>query len=99
MGYAGALRNWGVKWGACEVKSKRESDTVLIYQFCTAWGPPINFFKKIALDFQNLKFRLDYCEPLMEFSGTFIIQGNKVIKDEEREFDPDNDICESYFDL
>ena len=72
------LTNWGTKWDAFECYSNEVNSihdnldkeiTTLIYQFDTAWGPPIIWLQKIASIYNNISFTLEYSEPGMDFWG------------------------------
>ena len=86
-GYEWEHANWGVKWGACEVAMDDSIPDKLIYDFDTAWAPPIEFFTRIAKKWTNLKFSLSYSEPGMAFEGEISIQGDEILSHEEREME------------
>ena len=77
--YDWEVKNWGCKWGACESKIYENSDNEVEYEFLTPWAPPRNFLIKVSRDFPELKFRLEYEEPLMGFGGIIKFQNGKVI--------------------
>ena len=45
------------------------------YEFYTAWSPPIEFLKKVAVQWPALQFVLAYEEPGMGFKGLAKFQG------------------------
>ena len=61
--------HWGCKWGACEVRLADESDGQIMYDFDTAWAPPVPFLKKLAPQWPTLTFLLDYEELGTGFKG------------------------------
>ena len=77
--YEWELKNWWCKWGAYDSKIYENSDNEVEYHFLTAWSPPKNFLIKISRDFPELKFRLEYEEPLMGFSGTIMVRKGKIV--------------------
>jgi len=74
--YHWELANWGCKWGACQAVIADEWETSLIYAFETAWSPPIPFLDKVAKQWVNLTFVLEYEEPGMGFKGLAKFQGD-----------------------
>ena len=67
--------NWGCKWGADEPQILDEGGNRIIYEFCTAWSPPIEFLQKVAVQWPALVFVLVYEEPGMGFKGLAKFQG------------------------
>ena len=45
------------------------------YEFYTAWSPPIEFLKRVAVQWPALIFVLAYEEPGMAFKGVAKFQG------------------------
>ena len=74
-GYSWQSHNWGCKW---DVNGELLEDhgTFLQYQFDSPWAPPIPFFEKIAPEFPNLTFELEYYEPGMAYAGRTTFQGD-----------------------
>lgn len=58
--YDWRVKNWGTKWDACEVSFDTISETEIIYNFDTAWGPPVELFTFIAAMYPTLHFDLNY---------------------------------------
>ena len=77
-------RNWGTKWDVEAYAESRTAPTSIKYNFDSAWAPPIEAIKKIALLFPTLAFELEYCEPGMCFSGIFTAN-NDDYNDDYRE--------------
>lgn len=44
-------------------------DDQVLYQFDTAWAPPVGVVKAIAEQYPDLRIMLEYGEPGMEFAG------------------------------
>lgn len=91
--YDWQLKNWGIKWGACNSMLEDHSDKHAFYIFESPWSPPIKFFEKVSKDFPTISFILEYEESGMEFYGTAEI-ANGVATDNcrnmTRETHPDN---------
>jgi len=68
--YEWAVANWGTKWGACDVgyDYKEGNDTVL-YDFSSAWSPPVDWFEKVIEYYPWLDFQLEWEEGGMGFAG------------------------------
>jgi hypothetical protein len=75
-GYDWERANWGCKWGADNVTVLDEGGTCIIYEFYTAWSPPIEFLTAVAKQWPNLTFVLQYEEPGMAFKGLTKFQGD-----------------------
>jgi hypothetical protein len=58
---------WGTKWDACDVEAYLEQN--LCYSFQTAWSPPEPWFYAIVKKYPQLRFTMEYCEPMMDFEG------------------------------
>ena len=71
--------HWGTKWEACEVKRMtREDDGVVVYDFITAWAPPVEWLTAVAKQFPALHFWLRYEEPGMGFQGEAVGANGEV---------------------
>ena len=68
-GYDWELKNWGARWGACDVELVDEGEDYLCYHFDTAWAPAVAFVSNVRLKWPTLTFVLDYDEPGMCFKG------------------------------
>ncbi len=77
-GYDWERVNWGCKWGACNAELVEEWEGHLAYTFDTAWSPPIEFLKQVALRSPALVFILDYEESGMGYKGICKVQGDVV---------------------
>ena len=75
-GYDWERENWGCKWGADEPQILDEGGNCLIYEFYTAWSPPIEFLEKVAVLWPVLQFVLEYEEPGIGFKGLAKFQGD-----------------------
>ena len=89
--YHWRIENWGTKWTAYDTimtpiftgenDKEDEKESELIYEFCTAWSPPIAWLNKVSTMCPNIKFELKYHEPGVNFSGIFEIHAGDIIKD------------------
>ena len=68
--------NWGCKWGADQTRIVDEGGTCIIYEFYTAWSPPIEFLQTLAVQWPALVFVLAYEEPGIGFKGIAKFQGD-----------------------
>lgn len=66
-----ALNCWGTKWNAVNVKLEQRMPDCLLIKFDTAYTPPIPIVRRLAIEFPNLQFTLDYQEPEHEIAGTY----------------------------
>lgn len=74
-GYNWERENWGCKWGASDPRILDEWETCVMYEFYTAWSPPIEFLTVVAKQLPTLKFILEYEESGMAFKGLAKFQG------------------------
>ena len=75
-GYNWEMANWGCKWGAENPTILDEWEGHVEYEFSTAWSPPEQFLEKVAVQWPNLLFVLEYKEPGMAFKGLAKFQGD-----------------------
>ena len=57
-----------------------EDPTYLRASFDSAWAPPEGAIRKIALDFPDLTFRLEYAEGGCDFSGVLCLKGDEELE-------------------
>ena len=74
-GYDWEVKNWGCRWGACDVEVVDEDDSYILYHFDTAWAPAVAFIQNVCKQWPTLTFLLDYDEPGMGFKGICKGQG------------------------
>lgn len=67
--YNWRTKNWGTKWDACDSVINEIEEASYSVSFQTAWAPPVLWLEKIAPEFPELKFRLDFIEEGMQFCG------------------------------
>ena len=63
------INNWGTKWNACEVDSNKNNEMEIIYNFQTAWSPPVPWCTTLFDKYPELNIKLEYEEPAMNFGG------------------------------
>jgi|GEM_PF-6641755 len=65
------LQNWGtwLVYPALLVTSPVKPLKRLVYEFVTAWSPPIALFEHVAPEYPELKFELRFCEPTRNICG------------------------------
>ncbi len=74
-GYDWERVNWGCKWGAANPSILDEWEGCLIYEFDTAWSPPMEFLQAVANKWPALTCVLEYDEPGMAYKGLAKFQG------------------------
>jgi len=65
------VKNWGTKWDADAAEITEEGDFSLVYEFNTAWSPPVPLVYKIRARFPKLKISAFYDEPGVERAGYY----------------------------
>ena len=80
--YQWRLDNWGTKWDI-EGAFLDESENSLGYGFDSAWGPPIEAFITLSMQFPTVEIKMEYDEGGCELYGELILKGGDVRKDEE----------------
>src|SRR5258708_24166353 len=76
--YQWEKKNWGCKWGAGQPEIIDESPGRILYEFDTAWTPPVPLIANLAKQWPTLTFILSYDEPGMAFKGIAKAHGEKV---------------------
>jgi len=66
--------NWGTKWNCWNSKIKLRDDKYLIYEFVTAWSPPIPWLTKISKKYPQCVFQLFYINEFEEDQGKIFIK-------------------------
>ena len=78
-GYEWCIANWGIKWDTDDNVSVEHDDKSLIYQFDTAWSPPIPVVREMSIKFPLFTFALKYHEPGMQFKGKYKVKAGEVL--------------------
>jgi len=79
--YSWQNSNWGTKWvenHSEPEQSQNKTTTTLTYGFTSAWSPPVAWLFKIAPQFPNLHFELQYEEPGCGFKGEATAHNDEV---------------------
>ena len=74
---------WGTKWDAIQVEFVEESETTYIYDFQTAWSPPIGWLQIVASKYPEIRFEIEFSEPGCDFWGKDIYENGVNIVSEE----------------
>lgn len=67
--YSWRINKWGTKWDVTESDIYENSDTEFMVVFDSAWAPPTSWLEYIAPQFPELKFKLAFSEPGLNFCG------------------------------
>lgn len=89
-GYDWEHKNWGVKWGACEVSigevyQDDKGRWCVDYSFDTAWGPPEDFYYQVGKMYPTMNFYANYREEGMGFQGTVRMEGGECTESDQWE--------------
>ena len=84
--YDWALENWGTKWDITAYLVS-EIDDELIYEFDSAWNPPIKWLENVGPMFPELTFELEYKESGMCFQGFMMAKGNFFISQDQEHYE------------
>jgi hypothetical protein len=77
---------WGTKWNACESQIAHRNGSHALITFNTAWTPPLPVIQALGERFPTMRFRLDYYEGVAGYSGTFAMEGGKIVRNAERAY-------------
>lgn len=75
------IKNWGTKWDIDPVTFEPDSDKSYSVFFDTAWSPPIQLVRSLAVKYPDLTFTLGYIEPGCSFAGEGVYKGHKVVNE------------------
>ena len=67
--YEWRVENWGTKWDVSDVWIG-ESKVALIYEFETAWAPPLQVISALSERFPNASITISFNEPGMQYKGS-----------------------------
>lgn len=70
--------HWGTKWDV-RVIADDFFDDCTIFEFDSAWQPPIEALIHISADHPDLAFELNYREPSMKVSGSVEMRGGVLL--------------------
>lgn len=81
--YTWRVQKWGTKWDVGQGIRLEKTEEGLLYDFDTAWSPPLAWLRAVAKAYPALKFDIKYCECGGDFSGQIIYEGGKLISEKE----------------
>lgn len=76
--YDWRLDNWGTKWDAGYAKLRDKSENHLDYRFDTAWSPPLEWQKRVAAHYRQLRLSMTYDEGGTGLLGRATAENGKV---------------------
>ena len=81
-GYEWCCRHWGTKWNACSINIVEQDLKYgeVMYEFDTAWSPPIPVIVQASKMFPELEFELRFFEQGAGFNGILICREGVVIE-------------------
>ena len=79
--YNWSIENWGTKWDACEPNISHNTTDYFSVNFESAWGPPLEWMKKVSEDYPLLTFTIEYEEPGMCFGGRLELHHDSGLHD------------------
>ena len=78
-------RNWGTKWNCRDSKVKARDDKNLIYDFVTAWSPPIPWLAKISKKYPNCFFQLFYVNEFGDDGGKIFVKNGMELVPKDKD--------------
>lgn len=83
--YEWSVKNWGVKWNACQERIVRPRPSHKI-TFNTAWSAPIKVISALAAKHPEASFTLCSFERGMGWKRRLVIVGERVVSDEKKPY-------------
>lgn len=77
------VQKWGTKWNVGEVARFERTEGGVLYDFDTAWSPPLPWVEAAAKAYPALSFDLKYYENGNNFSGQVIYGAGNLISQKE----------------
>ncbi len=77
--------NWGTKWNCRDSKVKARDDKNLIYDFVTAWSPPIPWLAKISKKYPNCFFQLFYVNEFGDDGGKIFVKNGMELVPKDKD--------------
>ena len=97
-GYSWNNAYWGTKWdvyGRVDTATSIDlPDKHYLYEFQTAWSPPLPWLDQLVLDYPEINFKLWYEERGAAFAGTVTYEGGDLISNKEYQPKHKVDYCE-----
>ena len=63
--YTWSIENWGTKWNACDVSAGADYDSVLRYEFNTAWSMPYEIYMALSREFPSIRIKVTFADEDM----------------------------------
>jgi len=76
-----SIAKWGTKWDIDPVTFEPNHERSYSVSFDTAWSPPIELVRGLAVKYPNLTFTLGYIEPGCSFAGEGVYKGHRVVNE------------------
>ena len=76
--YRWELEHWGCKWGAGATEVVEDYAGCIIYEFDTAWSPPVPLVENLSRQWPQFSFILGYEEPGNGFQGLARAKNGKL---------------------
>lgn len=83
------IENWGTKWEADSSVYEMDEET-LLFNFLTAWSPPIQWLEAVSKKYPDLHFELRFAEKGCGFSGYALYDNGDLQEEQEGQ-------CGEYF--
>lgn len=80
-GYDTAVKLWGTKWADVHTELVSSEPQYLLFEFDSAWSPPIAGIIRVSELFPELRFVLNYYESGMTFRGQSTITKGREISE------------------
>ena len=77
--------NWGTKYFLLEGTERKEKNNLEV-KFITAWRPPKEMLYLLGRMFCDVKFILEFREPLMEFKGRLVVDKGEIVENKTEEW-------------
>lgn len=73
-------RMWGTKWDIEHIDFE-DRESSLVYDFDSAWMPPIPWLRHIAEGYPAIEFELGYTDPSLGFAGRLSCIGRYTVEE------------------
>lgn len=85
--YNWRVNNWGTKWDVDTHNIEENNGDSLQVSYNTAWSPNEPFVKYASEKYPNLKFKLTFEEPGMNFCGILVCKNGEIVEAETDELE------------
>ena len=80
------IQRYGTKWDVTKGGFSFPEGRMAIWSDDTAWSPPIEFWRRCS-EVYNLRVKMYYEEPGLDFCGECALNNGKIIREEEYTYD------------